>query len=56
MVFDSNLGLRISNRNFGQMNRAPKSRYRLSPEGKLTWLTFGAVAPAIVVALALLWF
>src|SRR5213593_4274100 len=34
----------------------PKSRYRLSPEGKLTWLSFGAAAPAIVVALALLWF
>ena len=38
------------------MNRVPKSRYRLSHEGKLTWLTFGAAAPAIVVALALLWF
>src|SRR6266496_4437838 len=37
------------------MNRVPKSRYRLSHEGKLTWLTFGAAAPAIVVALALLW-
>src|SRR5216117_2458201 len=38
------------------MNRAPKSRYRLSHEGKLTWLTLGAAAPAIVVALAVLWF
>ena len=38
------------------MNRVPKSRYRLSHEGKLTWLTFSAAAPAIVVALALLWF
>jgi len=38
------------------MNRVPKSRYRLSHEGKLTWLTLGAAAPAIVVALALLWF
>src|SRR6266496_4204439 len=38
------------------MNRVPKSRYRLSHEGKLTWLTFGAAAPAIIVALALLWF
>ena len=38
------------------MNRVPKSRYRLSHEGKLTWLTFGAAAPAIVVGLALLWF
>src|SRR6266508_5051812 len=34
----------------------PKSRYRLSHEGKLTWLTFGAAAPAMIVALALLWF
>src|SRR5206468_2355380 len=32
-----------------------KSRYRLSHEGKLTWLTFGAAVPAVVVALALLW-
>src|SRR5438552_17781236 len=38
------------------MNRVPKSRYRLSHEGKLTWLTLGAAAPAIAVALALLWF
>jgi hypothetical protein len=38
------------------MNRLPKSRYRLSHEWKLTWLTFGAAAPAIVVALALVWF
>jgi two-component system nitrogen regulation sensor histidine kinase NtrY len=38
------------------MNRVPKSRYRLSHEGKLTWLTFGAAAPAIIAALALLWF
>jgi two-component system, NtrC family, nitrogen regulation sensor histidine kinase NtrY len=39
-----------------QMNPAPKSRYRLSHEGKLTWFTFGAAAPAAIVALALLWF
>ena len=38
------------------MNRIPKSRYRLSHEGKLTWLTVGAATPALVVALALLWF
>ena len=38
------------------MNRAPKNRYRPSHEGKLTWLTVSAAAPAIVVALALLWF
>jgi two-component system nitrogen regulation sensor histidine kinase NtrY len=37
------------------MNRS-KSRHRLSYEGKITWLTFGAILPAIVVALALLWF
>src|SRR6476659_1325995 len=37
------------------MKRAPKSRYRLSHEGKLTWLTFGAALPAAIVALALLW-
>jgi len=39
-----------------QMNRVPKSRYRLSHEGKLTWLTLGAAAPAMVVALRLLSF
>src|SRR5204863_5209975 len=38
------------------MNRSPKSRHRLSHEGKLTWLTFGAAAPAVVAALALLSF
>src|SRR5947199_8272587 len=29
---------------------------RLSYEGKITWLTFVAVAPAVIVALTLLWF
>src|SRR6059036_3601598 len=38
------------------MNRVTKTRHRLSYEGKISWLTFGAVAPATVVALALLWF
>src|SRR6266481_5063410 len=38
------------------MNRATKTPHRLSYEGKISWLTFAAVAPAIVVALALLWF
>src|SRR5216110_3910374 len=38
------------------MKQAPKSRYRLSHEGKLTRLTLSAAAPAMVVALALLWF
>jgi len=37
------------------MNRS-KTRRRLSYEGKITWLTFVAVAPAIIIALALLWF
>jgi two-component system nitrogen regulation sensor histidine kinase NtrY len=38
------------------MNRNPKLRHRVSYEGKITWLTFAATAPAILVALALLWF
>jgi PAS domain S-box-containing protein len=38
------------------MNRARRTRRRLSYEGKIGWLAFAAVAPAIVVALALLWF
>jgi two-component system, NtrC family, nitrogen regulation sensor histidine kinase NtrY len=37
------------------MNRPPKHRHRLSHETRLTWLTFGAVAPAAVVALIILW-
>src|SRR5262245_11011628 len=38
------------------MARKPKDPHRFSYEGRITWLTFAAVAPAIVVALALLWF
>src|SRR5256884_439467 len=38
------------------MARKPKRPARLSYEGKITWLTFVAVAPAVIVALALLWF
>jgi len=38
------------------MNRKTKSPRRLSYEGKIGWLTFAALAPAIVIALALLWF
>ena len=38
------------------MNRPSKTPRRLSYEGKITWLTFLAVAPAIIIALALLWF
>src|ERR1043165_1220237 len=33
-----------------------KKTARLSYEGKITWLTFVAVAPAVIIALALLWF
>ena len=33
-----------------------KPRHRISHEGRLTWLTIGAAAPAVIVALALLWF
>src|SRR5437870_2348906 len=38
------------------MNRVTKTRHRLSYEGRISWLTLAAVAPATVVALALLWF
>jgi nitrogen fixation/metabolism regulation signal transduction histidine kinase len=38
------------------MARKIKKSARLSYEGKITWLTFIAVAPAIIVAFALLWF
>ncbi|MBA3543036.1 MAG: PAS domain-containing sensor histidine kinase [Chthoniobacterales bacterium] len=31
-------------------------RHRVSHEGRLTWLTLAACAPALIVALALLWF
>jgi two-component system, NtrC family, nitrogen regulation sensor histidine kinase NtrY len=38
------------------MARKSKNPHRVSYEGRISWLTFGAVAPATVVALALLWF
>lgn len=38
------------------MARKPKDPHRFSYEGRITWLTLGAVVPGIVVALALLWF
>ncbi len=38
------------------MKAAPKPRRRLSHETRLTWLTLGAAGPAILIALALLWF
>ncbi len=38
------------------MARKPKDRYRFSHQGKLTWLILGAVGPAIVIVMLLLWF
>src|SRR5438445_4301629 len=38
------------------MNARRKARRRISHEDRLTWLTIGAVAPAALVALSLLWF
>src|SRR5438128_71171 len=38
------------------MSRKPKDPHRFSYEGRIIWLTLAAVFPAIVVALALLWF
>ena len=38
------------------MARKPKDRYRFSHQGKLTWLILGAVAPALVVLMVILWF
>lgn len=38
------------------MKRGPKDRYRFSHQGKLTWLILGAVAPAIIIVMSLLWF
>src|SRR5256885_24220 len=38
------------------MRRGPKDRYRFSHQGKLTWLILGAVAPAVIIVIAILWF
>jgi len=38
------------------MRKGPKDRYRFSHQGKLTWLILGAVGPAIVVLMLILWF
>jgi two-component system nitrogen regulation sensor histidine kinase NtrY len=38
------------------MKPARKMRRRISHENRLTWLVLGAVAPAAIVALSLLWF
>src|SRR5580704_14413792 len=38
------------------MKRGPKDRYRFSHQGKLTWLIIGAVAPAVIILMPILWF
>ena len=38
------------------MRRGPKDRYRFSHQGKLTWFVLGAVGPAVIVAMSILWF
>src|SRR5213082_331603 len=38
------------------MRRGPKDRYRFSHQGKLTWLIIGAVAPAVIIVMLILWF
>jgi two-component system nitrogen regulation sensor histidine kinase NtrY len=38
------------------MKRTPKARHRISHENRLTWLALGAAAPAIIVALTIVWF
>ncbi len=38
------------------MKARPKRRHRLTHEGRITWLILWAIAPAGLVALALLWF
>src|ERR1700760_2920628 len=37
------------------MKGPPKPRHRVSHQNKLTWLTLGAAAPAILVAMLILW-
>src|SRR5437016_3756238 len=38
------------------MKAVKRLRHRLTHEGRLTWLTLAAAAPAVIVALVLLWF
>jgi two-component system nitrogen regulation sensor histidine kinase NtrY len=38
------------------MRRGPRDRYRFSHQGKLTWLILGAVAPALIIVIWILWF
>ena len=37
------------------MKRGPKDRHRFSHQGKLTWLIIGAVAPAFIIVMLILW-
>src|SRR6202162_559834 len=37
------------------MKLGPKDRYRFSHQGKLTWYIIGAVAPALIITLSILW-
>ena len=38
------------------MKPAPKPRYRFSHEDRLTWISLGAVLPAAIIALIIIWF
>src|SRR5947208_661936 len=38
------------------MRRRPRVRYRFSHQGKLTWFIIGALAPALIITLSILWF
>src|ERR1700686_3192342 len=38
------------------MRRGSKDRYRFSHQGKLTWLILGAVAPAVIIVMLILFF
>src|ERR1700750_627640 len=38
------------------MTRRPKQRHRYSHENRLTWLVLGAIAPATIIGLSILWF
>jgi nitrogen fixation/metabolism regulation signal transduction histidine kinase len=38
------------------MKRVPKAQHRFSHEDRLTWITMGAVLPAAIVALIIIWF
>src|SRR5207244_10265381 len=47
---------RVPSPDFLLMRRGPKDRYRFSHQGKLTWLILGAVAPALIILMSILWF